>query len=57
MVKFIIFYYLAFDYDYIYANAESLEEASAIADTFSRKSGAAIVGICPEHLLNTWYHE
>jgi hypothetical protein len=57
MSKYVIFYYLAFDYDYVYVNAESLEDASAIADAFSHKSGATIVGICPEYLLNTWYHE
>lgn len=57
MKKYIIFYYFAFDYDYVYANAESLKDAIAIADAFSRKSGATILGICPEFLLNTWYHE
>lgn len=57
MKKYVIFYYLAFGYDYVYINAESLEDASVTADAFSRKSGAVIVGICPEFLLNTWYHE
>lgn len=57
MRKYVIFYYLAFDYDYVYVDAESLEDASATADSFSRKSGATIVGICPEFLLKTWYHE
>lgn len=57
MKKYIIFYYLAFDYDYVCVDAESLADASAIADAFSHKSGAIIVGICPEYLLNTWYHE
>lgn len=57
MKKYVIFYYLTSDYDYFYVNVESLEDASAIADAFSRKSGAVIVGICPEYLLNTWYHE
>lgn len=57
MKKFVIFYYLVSDYDYFYIDAESLEDASAIADAFSRKSSAIIVGICPEFLLNTWYHE
>lgn len=57
MKKYIIFYYLASDYDYFYVNVESLEDASAAADAFSRKSGAVIVGICPELLLNTWCHE
>lgn len=57
MKKYVIFYYLASCYDKVFVNAESLEDASVIADAFSRKSGAAIVGICPEFLLNTWYHE
>lgn len=57
MKKYIIFYYLASDYDYVYVNAESLEDASATADAFSRESGAIIVGICPEFLLNLWHHE
>lgn len=57
MKKYIIFYYLVFDYDCVYVNAESLKDASAIADAFSRKSGATIVGICPEFLLNTWHYE
>lgn len=56
MSKYVIFYYLASDYDYIYVNAESLKDASVIADAFSRKSGATIVGICPEYLLNFWHH-
>ena len=57
MSKYVIFYCLALDYGYVYVNAESLEDASAIADALSHKSGAAIAGICPECLLNTWYHE
>lgn len=57
MSRYVIFYYLTSDYDYVYVNAESLKDAIAIADDFNRKSGAVIVGICPEFLLNTWYHE
>lgn len=57
MTRYIIFYFLASEYDKVFVNAESLEDASAIADAFSRKSGAVIVGICPEFLLNIWYHE
>ena len=57
MKKYIIFYYLASAYDKVFVDAESLEDASATADAFSRKSGATIVGICPEFLLKTWYHE
>lgn len=57
MKKYIIFYYLAFDYDNVRVDAESLSDAISIADAFSRKSGATIVGICPEFLLNTWRYE
>lgn len=56
MSKYVIFYYLASDYDCVYIDVESLEDASAVADAFSRKSGAIIVGICPEYLLNLWHH-
>lgn len=55
--KFVIFYSLAADYDYVYVNAGSLTEASAVADAFSREFGAVIVGICPEYLLNVCHHE
>lgn len=57
MKKYVIFYYLDSDYNYFYVNAESLEDASAISNAFSRKSGAVIVGICPEYLLNNWHYE
>lgn len=53
MEKYIIFYYSASVYDKVSVDAESLFEAVSIAETFSRKSGAIIVGICPEFLLNT----
>lgn len=57
MKKYVIFYCLSSDYEYVYVDAESLEDAIVTANTFSRKSGAIIVGICPEYLLNNWYHE
>lgn len=57
MKKYVIFYYLASDYDKVFVNAESLKEAVAIANAFSCKTGAVIVGICPELLLNLWCHE
>ena len=57
MKKYIIFYYLTFDYNNVRVDAESLSDAISIADAFSRKSGAIIVGVCPEFLLNAWYHE
>lgn len=53
MKKYVIFYYLAFDYDSVRVDADSLSDAISIADAFSRKSGATIVGVCPEFLLNT----
>lgn len=56
MKKYVIFYYLASDYDKVFVDAESLKDATAIADAFSRKSGAIIVGICPELLLNVYCH-
>lgn len=57
MKKYIIFYYLAFAYDKVFVYAESLKSAIIIADAFSRKSGAIVIGICPELLLNLWSHE
>lgn len=56
MKKYIIFYYLDSGYDKVFVNAESLKDATVIADAFSHKSGAIIVGICPELLLNIYYH-
>lgn len=56
MSKYIIFYYLASGYDKVSVDAESFEDAIAIADAFSTKSGALIVGICPELLLNMYRH-
>ena len=57
MSKYVIFYYLVFDYDCVHVIAESIEDASAVSDAFSYKSGATIVGIFPEYLLNTWHYE
>lgn len=56
MKKYVIFYYLASDYDKVFVDAESLQDAIAIADAFSAKSGAVIVGVCPELLLNMYCH-
>lgn len=56
MERYVIFYRLASGYDKVFVNAESLKDAAAIADAFSVKSGAVIVGICPEFLLNMHYH-
>lgn len=56
MKKYVIFYYLASGYDKVFVDAESLQDAIAIADAFSAKSGAVIVGVCPELLLNMYCH-
>jgi hypothetical protein len=56
MMKYIIFYRLAFEYDKVLVNADSLSDAVATADSFSRKTGAVIVGVCPELLLNVYCH-
>lgn len=56
MTKYVIFYYLASDFDKVFVDADSLKDATAIAKSFSRNSGAVIVGICPEFLLNVYCH-
>lgn len=56
MKKYVIFYYLASGYDKVFVDAESLQDATSIADAFSHKSGAVIVGICLELLLNMYCH-
>lgn len=56
MTKYVIFYYLASDFDKVFVDADSLQDATAIANSFSCKSGAVIVGICPEFLLNVYCH-
>lgn len=57
MKRYVIFYCLDSCYDKVLVDAESLKGAVLIADSFSRKSGAVVVGICPEFLLNNWRHE
>nr|DAP76312.1 MAG TPA: Protein of unknown function (DUF2735) [Microviridae sp.] len=57
MEKYIIFYRSASGYDNVRVDAKSLSDAVSIADAFSLKSGAVILGVCPEFLLNCWYHE
>lgn len=57
MEKYIIFYHSSLGYDNVRVDAESLSDAISIADAFSRKFGAVIVGICPEFLLDSWYNE
>ena len=57
MEDYIIFYYSIFGYDKIRVDADSFSDAIIIANIFSRNTGVTIVGVCPEFLLNTWYHE
>lgn len=57
MEKYVIFYYLAPDYDKIFVFAESLKRAIVAADAFIAKSGAVIVGVMPVYLLEMYRHE
>lgn len=57
MDKYVIFYYLDSDFNYVYIDAESLEAAFVKARDFSYKFGVTVVGICPVYLLNSWHHE
>ncbi len=57
MKKFVIFYCLGLDYDYVIVDAESLKDAICTSESFHRKSGAVILGVCPEHLLNSWCYD
>lgn len=57
MKKYIIFYKKDSEFDSFLVLSESLKEASATADAFALRTGAVIVGICPEFLLNLWHHE
>lgn len=55
--RFVIFYYLHADYSYVYVNAVDLSDALACANSFAAKSGAVILGVLLEYLLNVWRHE
>ena len=57
MIRYVIFYCLASEYDKVFVDAECLSDAIVIADSFSCKTGAVIVGVCPEVLLKKYYHE
>nr|DAX11356.1 MAG TPA: hypothetical protein [Microviridae sp.] len=57
MEKFVIFYEYLDDYGYVYIDAKDLSEALAISDTFYRRTGRCIVGVCKESMLNFWRHE
>lgn len=56
MKKYVIFYYLFSDFDKALVDAESLEDAVAIAKAFNFKTGAVIVGVCLELSLNKYCH-
>lgn len=52
MKKYIIFYKGDSKFDSFYVMSESLKDALATADAFALRTGAVIVGICPEFLLH-----
>lgn len=55
--RFVIFYYLHANYSHVYVDAVDLSDALAYAISFAAKSGATIVSVCLEYLLNAWKHE
>lgn len=55
--RFVIFYYSHGDYSHVYVNAVDLSDALACANSFAAKSGATILGVFPEYLLNFLRHE
>lgn len=57
MKKFVIFYCLGLDYDHIIVDAESFKDAVRASEAFHRETGAVILGVCPEHLLNSWCYD
>lgn len=54
--RFVIFYYSHADYSHVCVDAVDLSDALACANSFAAKSGATIVGVCLEYLLNAWKH-
>lgn len=57
MKKYIIFYKGDSEFDSFSVMSESLKDASAAADAFALRTGAIIVGICPEFLLNVHHRD
>lgn len=55
--RFVIFYYLHADYSHVYVDAVDLPDALVSATLFAAKSGATIVSVCLEYLLNSWKYE
>ena len=55
--RFVIFYYSHGDYSHVYVNVVDLSDALACANSFAAKSGATILGVFPEYLLNFLRHE
>ena len=55
-MNFVIFYKRDSEFDSVFVESESLKDASAAADAFALRTGAVIVGICPEFLLNSYHH-
>ena len=42
---------------HVYVDAVDLSDSLAYANSFAAKSGATILGVFPEYLLNVWRHE
>lgn len=56
MLKYIIFFKRDSEFDSVFVMSESLKDASATADAFALRTGAIIIGICPEFLINNYYN-
>lgn len=56
MIKFVIFFKRDSEFDSTFVMVDSLKDASSAADAFALRTGAVIVGICPEFLLNNYHH-
>ena len=57
MKKYIIFYKKDSEFDSVFVMSESLKDASATVDAFALRTGAIIVGICPEFILNNYRND
>ena len=43
--------------DFVIIDALGLKDAVLVSKSFSKATKCEILGVCPEYLLNTWYHE
>ena len=57
MERYVIFYSLEPGHsDRVFVFAKSLQDATSIANGFTKSTGVTIVGVCLESLLNIYFH-